>query len=265
MYLRLYCGNYLRISSSIMKEILISVLLLLNMLVYGQSIRKQIGTSVWKKEGIVLAGPFVSYVIDYNKQGNKTREWQVSRDTTGNVVDTNYAELDNAGRLIHFYGGKEHWYSVYDSMDTETKLTAYRTKDSFTIIYNPSYRNGKLISKVPTYNGQPGQYSITYKYKGRTVVESQGGIIVRTVKRNKLEQEIFIKAETNHNNQRTVTITKYRRDAKGNVLYYTKKENGGLTKSTKHFFINGVEQSQIEHFYNPEYIVTTTFTYDFWE
>lgn len=247
-----------------MSAFLVHIFVFLCVVAHGQSVRSQIGTSVWKKDGKVFAGPSVSYIIDYNRQGNKTREWQVSRDTTGNVVDTNYAELDDAGRLIHFYGGKEHWYSEYDSLGAEIKIVACNANDTFVAVdYLPYYEKGRLIRKMHLYNGQPGAVAVTYTYKGHTVIENQSDVTVRTVKYNKLKQQVYVKDAVNYNNQKHTSINRYRRDTKGNVLYFTKQKDGKLIKSTKHFFKNGVEQYQVEHFYNPEYIVTTTFTYQY--
>ena len=234
---------------------------------FGQIVKEQIGTSVWTKDGKVFADSAISYIISFDNQKRKTKEWQVYRDLNGEIKDTNYAFVNIFDKPTHQYGGREHWYTEFDSLGTEIKIIAYRPKDTLVYTYHPEYNDKmKLIRKTLTYNGELGYFPITYTYKGRTTIENQNdGLVITTEKRNKLNQIIYIKTITNFQGDKNTDIIKYKRDSKGNVLLYTKVINGKQFKKTTHYFKNGMEQYQIEQFYNPNYTITTTFKYEFWQ
>ncbi|MFY8069180.1 MAG: hypothetical protein ACOVMG_03700 [Flavobacterium sp.] len=248
-----------------MKLLYLFILLSFNIASFSQVLREQIGTSIWQKEQSIYADSTIAYIISYDKQGHKIREFQIYRDTSGKIIDTNIIELDANERVVHFYGNKEHCYYEYDLFGTETKITINRLQDTIVILYEPQYEKGKLVSKKHIYNGKKEIGETTYKYYGDTTVENQSGIVIEKTVYNKMKQKIFIMTETNHNEKKSLRIIKYQRDEEGRVINYSQEVDGVVFKRTKHLFVNGLEKSQIEYFFNPNYIITTTFKYEYWK
>ncbi len=251
-----------------MKQISLLVLFItINFLGFGQVKMDQIGTSVWNKDGNIFADSAISIINSYNQQNKRTKEWQVYRNLNGEITDTNFVDLDEFERPVHFYGGKEHWYTEYDSLGTIIKIVAHRLNDTLIYDYQPFYNHKKQLIKTEfTYNGEQNSLPILYSYKGDMVIENQAdGMIIIAEKKNKQNKLVYRKTITNlPGSKKSIEIIKYERDAKGNVLLYSKELDGKLVKKTTHFYKNGIEQFQTEKFFNPNYTINTKFKYRYY-
>jgi hypothetical protein len=89
-----------------MKIIIYILIINIPFFLFGQNIKKQIGVSVWQKNNKTYIDSTTSYIIYFDEQGRKQKEWQIYLDSKGIITDTNSSILDTNGRMVEFYGSK---------------------------------------------------------------------------------------------------------------------------------------------------------------
>jgi hypothetical protein len=249
-----------------MIRLIIFLMVINSITVSGQNVKEQIGTSVWIKDNKIVADSTIALKLSFDKQNRKTREWQLYRDTLGIILDTNYAEVDTAGRVLHFYGGKEHWYWQYDSLGNELESIAYRKEDTLIFNYELSYdKKGRVINRTSKFNGEFYSSPTNFKYKKHITIQNDNNLVITTTKRNEANQIISIETITDYINHKSVQLITYRFDKEGKLILYTKMKDGNTLKQTSHFYKDQIEEYQIEQFYNPNYKIITYFTYEYYE
>ena len=236
-----------------MKKVTLLLISLKIFSVYSQSVKEQIGTSIWLRNGKVFADSTVAYVISYDRQHHRIREWQVYRDTSGIITDTNYVDLDSAGNVLHSYAGKSHYYFEYNIHGSLIRTIAYLKNDTIDFTAIPLYDHKGRLSSYS--NGIQ-----TYKYRGRTTFEYIRGKLSRKERRNRNKNIVYGK----YINEASTEILRFKRNRNEEVNVYTKKNNGKLVKRTNHIYKDGVEVSQIEEFFKPSYLIETVFKYEYW-
>lgn len=250
-----------------MKQILIFSILLAFFSVFGQkTVKNQIGTSVWRIGDRVFADNKQDYVISYDKQNHKIREWKVFRDTSGNIIDTTEVEFDINDKETHIYGGKLHTYFYYDNFGNQIGINICQKKDTTKIVYHPIYDNlGRSIQETASFNGIDYKYPITYTYKKNMIIRNENDLTIVTKKRNKFNQLTFYESITNNEKGKRIETLTYKYDKKGKIRIYVKRIGNKVVKKTTHYYERNKEKYQIEEYYNPDYKVITTFKYEYWE
>lgn len=249
-----------------MRKIFTFILIIHSFLAFSQKIKTQIGTSTWMKNDIIFVDKEIDYIKSFDKEQRLEKEWKINRDTSGKIIDTVIVKVDTTDKETYYYGGKEHWYFKYDTLGTLIEITFNRKNNLIVIDYEPTYdKSGKLIKTIQSTNGVVSNGPPTlYTYKGRTTIKKEyNNLFIQ--KKDKLNRIIYSKTETIIAGKKSVTIVKWKRNKNGNVVKYTKLKDGKLIKKTIHNYIDGIEQSQIEEYFNPNYQVVTKFSYEYWD
>jgi hypothetical protein len=249
---------------------LLLILIFLTNFLNAQIIKKQIGKSVWVKNNIIFHDSLVSYIIDYDSVGRKSKEWQIYLDTNGNILDTNIAIVDTNNNNIEFQSNSGYTKYEYDSYNNQTRVE-YKT-DSYRIIYkyiNKYDTDFKLVSKE-TINLTNGieEYNVDNPiilYSKDTIIEKTGDYLVCKKLYNKSRQLIYQYDSTMVDIDSAFTSTySYERNNLGQVTKFKKFENGVLVKETFHNYADNIETSQKEIFYLDNYYIVTRFKYEYY-
>ena len=249
-----------------MKNILIFFLLLCWIsTAFTQNIKRQIGTTVWHKDGQLIADSSISIIIDYNKKGQKIKEWQVFLDSIGNTLDTSYSIYNEINKPIEMHSRTSNTYLDYDAAGTLIQLIRVINGDTlFHLKQRAIYDDNGLLIKTVQINGvATTKYS--YYRKNRVVVASHSAYETWQ-KYNKRGHEVTLKSmykpRSLFKNERTVH--QWQRNKEGQILKYKRFKNKNLEKKIKSYYRKGQEIQRIEYFFNPTYIATTYFTYEYW-
>lgn len=233
----------------------------------AQIIKKQIGTSVWIKDGVVFADSTVSVVFTFDRQQRKIQDWQLYRNYQGEITDTNYVVLDTNGHAITAYFSKTHWQYEYDSLGNRRKVTGYGPEDTLIVSFHTKYnKKGHIISETDSQvvNGKVYTAVTPYSNKGRKAVRQVDNQYEHITKTNKRGDIIYTQIIRHSNGVKNTETSISKVDKKGNWLSYKAMNNKTLLQHTKHYFKKGLEQYQIEEHYHPNYTIITYFTYEYW-
>lgn len=254
-----------------MKQILIFITLVFSLNnVFGQVVKRKIGTSIREKENIVDGDSAISYILTYDTLGRLTSEWKVYIDEAMNISDTTFMKVDTANRETYIKTNTGETFFVYDSKGTLVSLQMQENDGSKTVIdYQPVYdKKGILVRKYTKVNLVKVNEPTIYKYKrGITfeITNSEDYNNLTKTKFNKKHQILFFETITESKSGETISvknISKYRLD--GNLKKYQSYKNGQLVKETRHFYEKGKEISQIENYLESKVKVSTVFRYEYY-
>lgn len=232
---------------------------------YGQSIKQRVGTSLWLKNNLVFADSTISTIINYDYNGIILNEWYLFRDSLGHIEDTLYIELDSLERIIYgrSFLKKEITLTEYHDRFVKKKSIYFRAKDTIINEYLPIYgTNGKIIKSIHKYNGQFINDTVYYSYQDNTFTEDNAWYTKTEIYNDKGQ---IIRAETKIKiPPQSTEIKTYDRDQDYNIISFKHQIDGKLVKKTTHYYSNGIEQHMNEEFFDPNYVIKTSFKYLYW-
>ena len=249
-------------------KIILLLALLFPLVAATAQIKKiQIGKSVVIKNQTIVGDSMITTKVYFDGQNRILQEWRIGRNGNGNIEDTSILHFDTFRNVV--YSSCENHFSFrkfdQDGKELERKIISPNYNDQ--MLYSYTYDSiGRVAAKSGT-NGKDyfaSTEAYKYQYNGDTIVEYNNYITRKYVK-NVFYRITFDETTVNIDTMRTTNAYTQQFDSKGNLLNYTKYENGFITKRTSHFYINNIEDYMIEEFVKEDYKIITKFQFINWD
>jgi hypothetical protein len=249
------------------KPILLLALLFSLISATAQVKKIQIGKSVVIKNQTVVADSMITTNVYFDNQDRILREWRIGRNGNGNIEDTSILHFDTFRNVV--YSSCENHFS-FRKFDQDGKEMEWK-------IISPNYTNQMFysytydsIGRVAAKSGTDGKEyfasteAYNYQYNEDTIIEYSDYISRKYVK-NVFNRIIFDETIVNIDSMRTSNAYTQQFDSIGNLLTYTRYENGIATKITRHFYIDNIEDYMVEEFLAEDFKIITKFQFINWD
>ena len=249
------------------KPILLLALLFSLVSATAQIKKIQIGKSVVIKNQTIVGDSMMTTKVYFDGQNRILQEWRIGRNGNGNIEDTSILHFDTFRNVI--FSSCENHFSFrkfdQDGKELERKIISPNYNDQ--MLYSYTYDSiGRVAAKSGTdgkdYFASTEEYK--YHYNADTIMEYNDYITRKYVK-NVFNRITFDETAVNIDTMRTSNAYTQQFDSKGNLLAYTKYENGVTTKITRHFYIDHMEDYMIEEFLDEDYKIITKFQFINWD
>jgi hypothetical protein len=223
---------------------------------------------MWLKNGKIISPPSVAWLTDFDRQGKKIKEWQVFRDTTGAVYDTSYVDLDDKEREIHGHSTGEDTYTFYNNRGEVIKTIYIKGKDTIINENIQVYTNDTLVKSKQLVNGSDinSYYEYSYKdgFKIGKMYQGEKLYVITEEKRNKANKLLVWSNTLTNTTPYSKEKREYQYNTDGTDLSYRQFVDNQLIKTTQYEYKKGLQVLRTEYYYNPTYVVKTTYSYEYW-
>jgi len=227
----------------------------------------QIGKSVVIKNQTVVGDSMITTNVYFDEKNRIIREWRIGRNEKGAIDDTSILHFDTFRNVIYSYCENHFSFRKYDQDGKEMERRIISPNYNDQMSYRYTYDSiGRVVAKSGTdgkaYFASTEAYSC--QYNGDTIIEYNDYITKKYVK-NIFNRITFDETKVTIDSIHTSNAYTQQFDSKGNLLVYTKYENGILTKRTSHFYIHNIEDYMIEEFLKEDYKIITKFNFINWD
>lgn len=225
--------------------------------------KKQIGTSIWFKNGEIVSDSIPnSHIIFFDDKGRRTEEWKIEKRHDNDLFDSSYVKYDTLGHEILLNSKDGKFIRKYDIHGNVTELYLLMELDTVSFCFNLKYdRYNKLTKTTQTNEGNQYGKVTKIEYLNNKVFKTNSSSEYEAVYDN---QDKIIYSKEYSFRTKVTTIIEIKRDKFGRILKYTLKDNNKLIKKIEHFY-NGIQElKKIENFYSTKSKSITYYKTEYW-
>lgn len=229
----------------------------------------QIGKSVVIKNQTIVGDSMITCNVYLDNKDRILREWRIGRNRNGNLEDTSILQFDTLRNVVYSYCQNAFLFRKFDEKGNELEMRIINPRARYNgqMFYSYTYDSiGRMVAKSGT-DGKTDFASTEaykYQYNADTIIEYNDYISRKYVK-NVFNRITFDETTINIDSMHTSDAYTQQFDSKGNLLTYTTYENGVITKITRHFYIENIEDYMIEEFLKEDYKIITKFEFINWD